>query len=58
LEEATVTCPACWEEIVLEIDVSVDEQDYIEDCPVCCNPMRVLVRCEDGALADVAVEAT
>lgn len=57
LEDATVTCPSCWEEIVLEIDASSEEQDYIEDCPVCCNPMRVVVRCEEGALVNIAVES-
>jgi hypothetical protein len=57
LEDATVTCPHCWEEIVLEIDLSVEDQDYIEDCPVCCQPMRVTCRCEDGQLGSIAVEA-
>lgn len=57
LEEATVTCPHCWEEIVLGIDASVEEQDYIEDCSVCCQPMRVICRCEDGQLTQIAVES-
>ncbi|NGY06585.1 CPXCG motif-containing cysteine-rich protein [Solimonas terrae] len=44
LEEVTVTCPACWEEIVLDIDLSGgDQQVYSEDCPVCCRPMTVHV---------------
>jgi hypothetical protein len=56
LEDAAVTCPHCWQEIVLEIDPSIEEQDYIEDCPVCCQPMRVTCHCEDGQLASIAVE--
>jgi hypothetical protein len=58
LDDATVTCPHCWEQISLEIDTSVEEQDYIEDCPVCCNPMRVLVRCDDGTLVEATVQST
>ena len=49
IEDATVTCPACWEEIVLEIDLSGGSAEYIEDCSVCCRPMTVHVTVsEDG----------
>lgn len=58
LEDATVTCPHCWEEIVLEIDTSIEHQDYIEDCAVCCQPLRVICRCEDGQLTQIAVETS
>jgi hypothetical protein len=56
LEEANVTCPYCWEDISLAVDPSEEHQVYIEDCPVCCHPMRVTVRAEDGDLAGVEVE--
>ena len=57
IEDATVTCPACWEEISLELDLSVESQDYIEDCPVCCRPMRVSYGAADGELLEVSVES-
>jgi hypothetical protein len=41
LEEAEVTCPSCWETILLEIDLSGGSAIYTEDCSVCCRPMRV-----------------
>ncbi len=57
LEEATVTCPACWESIQLDIDLSAGSADYSEDCPVCCRPMSVHVRVnEDGGGFEVEVE--
>lgn len=38
--EATYVCDSCGEEIVVPIDVTAgDHQDFVEDCPVCCNPM-------------------
>jgi transcription elongation factor Elf1 len=38
--EATYVCDSCGEEIVVPLDVSAgSHQDYVEDCPVCCNPM-------------------
>ncbi len=38
-DEAAYTCPTCGERIVIPVDLSAgDEQRYVEDCPVCCNP--------------------
>ena len=54
---AEVTCPYCGETITLLLDLSVEEQSYIEDCSVCCQPMAVSYRAEDGELAEVSVEA-
>jgi hypothetical protein len=54
---AEVSCPYCGEAITLLLDLSVEEQSYIEDCSVCCQPMNVSYRVEDGELADVSVEA-
>ncbi len=42
-------CPHCWEEISMLLDPSVS-QTYIEDCEVCCNPIRIEVKFERGAL--------
>ena len=42
--EATYTCDSCGEEIVVPVDISAGaHQDYVEDCPVCCHPMRLHV---------------
>ncbi|MGH8455585.1 MAG: CPXCG motif-containing cysteine-rich protein [Stenotrophobium sp.] len=58
LEEAVVICPACWEEIVLELDLSGGSAIYTEDCSVCCRPMTVhLTVGEDGAAFSVHVSA-
>lgn len=37
----TFSCPYCGETIELLIDDSVSEQDYFEDCSVCCRPIRI-----------------
>ena len=52
-----VACPYCGETITLLLDPSVEAQSYIEDCSVCCQPMNVSYRVEDGELAEVSVEA-
>ncbi|MEW6168683.1 MAG: CPXCG motif-containing cysteine-rich protein [Pseudomonadota bacterium] len=55
LEETTVTCPACWQDIVLELDLSGGSAVYAEDCPVCCRPMTVRLTVHDGGGFEVEV---
>lgn len=42
-------CPHCWEQISMLLDPSVNAS-YIEDCEVCCNPIQVTTRFNDGEL--------
>ena len=34
-------CPHCWEQVSMIFDASIQNQNYIEDCEVCCNPIEV-----------------
>lgn len=40
-EMATIYCPYCAESIEIIIDRSVENQQYIEDCQVCCRPIII-----------------
>jgi len=56
LEDRSVHCPHCGESIDVLIDQSVSQQDYIEDCQVCCRPINFSVLVEpDG---EVQLRAT
>ena len=55
LEEVIIDCPSCGEPAALDVDTSVDEQSYYEDCPVCCRPMEVFVRCRPGEVLSLSV---
>lgn len=46
---ASVTCPYCGEPIELVVDAPAGSAEYVEDCPVCCQPMQVSVTVDDGA---------
>ena len=48
-------CPYCGEPIELLLDSSVAEQEYIEDCQVCCRPMVVQCYTADGEDGEVCV---
>ena len=57
--EATYVCGACGEEIVVSVDPSAGEdQEYVEDCPVCCraNVLRVSVDEDGHARIDAELE--
>lgn len=39
LQEESISCPYCGESIVVLIDPEDLDQEYIEDCQVCCRPI-------------------
>jgi hypothetical protein len=56
--EATVACPHCGEENEIALDPgSGDDQEYVEDCQVCCRPWTVHVSYGADGGASVWLEA-
>ncbi len=49
----SVQCPYCGEMIEVVIEYAGENQQYIEDCQVCCQPINFLVT--DDGLQDVHV---
>ena len=43
IEEKESYCPYCGESISLLIDSSLENQEYVEDCQVCCSPIFIRV---------------
>ena len=39
------------------LDASVSDQTYIEDCEVCCRPIRIWYTAEEGEIADFAADS-
>lgn len=54
LEEQPYQCPYCGEEVEALLDLSGGDQQYIEDCPVCCRPIVFDLR-TDGLAWQFAV---
>lgn len=44
LFEQDISCPYCGEIISVLLDCSVEQQEYIEDCQVCCRPINFNVQ--------------
>ena len=58
LQEKRITCPYCGEIITVLLDCSVENQQYIEDCQVCCRPItfNVLVDFDGDVMVAVSNE--
>ena len=57
--EATVVCPYCGESLTIAVDPGGGtEQEYVEDCEVCCRPWAVRVTYEADGSASVELGAT
>lgn len=56
-EEGVYVCDHCGEEIVIPLDASAGaEQEYVEDCPVCCVPNVIHVEFETDGSARIWAE--
>ncbi len=50
------TCPYCWQEISFVLDLSIEEQSYVEDCEVCCHPIKIKYTAENMELKSFGAE--
>ena len=50
-----IGCPYCGETIEIQIDDSMGEQDYFEDCSVCCRPIRFLLKIDFEGQSEITV---
>ncbi len=56
LQNISRHCPYCGELIDFLIDCSVPEQQYTEDCFVCCRPVVVSVRINEAQIVELSVQ--
>jgi hypothetical protein len=56
--DTEVACPYCGEPATIAVDPTGGaEQDYVEDCPVCCRPWSVHVRVDEDGAVEAWVDA-
>ncbi|MCK0131354.1 CPXCG motif-containing cysteine-rich protein [Flavobacteriaceae bacterium F08102] len=48
--EHSFQCVYCWSQISMLLDTSVPSQVYIEDCEVCCRPIKISVQFTEGEI--------
>lgn len=52
-----LSCPYCGESIEILVDASAGDQQYIEDCQVCCRPITLTVRVDGDGDVEVSANA-
>ena len=55
-EETFFTCPYCFESISFVLESLYDNQEYIEDCEVCCQPIQIRYQAQDGEIKSIQVD--
>ena len=54
LDASWIDCPYCGETFDISVDCSAGNQQYVEDCPVCCQPIEIATDVDlDGNLLGV-----
>ena len=54
LEATRINCPYCGQQFEISVDCSTDEQQYVEDYPICCQPADITTQVDmDGNLLGV-----
>jgi hypothetical protein len=56
-ESLSLTCPHCGEDFPLAFDPGEGTAEFVVDCEICCRPMTVRVRVNDGEVEALDVSA-
>lgn len=51
------TCPYCWQTVSVILDLTIEQQSYVEDCEVCCNPVQIFYTADDFELQDFSADS-
>jgi len=43
IEEREISCPHCGEYFDIVVDCTLGDQQYIEDCYICCRPIQLSI---------------
>jgi hypothetical protein len=55
--EGSYPCPSCGESIVVPVSIEGRDQEYVEDCPVCCSPVVLRVHVGDDGEVRIVAQA-
>ncbi len=56
-EDVEVTCPYCGEPGTISVGADEEDEQFVQDCAVCCRPWQVRVRVRRDGTVDVTVGA-
>jgi hypothetical protein len=58
-DDIETSCPSCGEKLSVQIDVTGGgRQEFIQDCEVCCRPLRIRIELKAGKVLRFSAEAS
>jgi hypothetical protein len=48
-----LACPYCLEHLGFLVDLTAGSQEYVQDCEVCCQPILLKIKIEDGKISNI-----
>lgn len=57
MTERSITCPSCRVSVGITLDLSVPEQQNVEDCAVCCRPIAIRCSTDGGERIELHASA-
>ena len=55
IDQTQICCPYCGEPFEIQVDAIGDQQDYVEDCTICCRPIAIHVERDEHGSPSVSV---
>jgi hypothetical protein len=52
-QSVTVQCPYCAQSFEIMVDCSMEHQEYVEDCEVCCRPVTLVITVDSDGVPHV-----
>lgn len=53
-----MACPYCGEEVGVVIDCTLNSQEFVEDCEVCCRPIQFSIFVDEaGEIANLQAKS-
>ena len=56
-DDIEVTCPVCGEPSTISVTAEEEDEEFVQDCPVCCRPWQVRVKVRRDGSVEVSVSA-
>ncbi len=56
-DSRVIHCPYCGELLEVAVDWSVRQQEYVEDCQVCCRPITLAIEIDADGDTEIRARA-
>ena len=48
IKQQTIACPHCGHHQRIELDATAGDQEFYDDCRICCNPIHIRLHVDEA----------